>query len=70
MPSEPRFQPIELEQIHANIGKLMAETMRLSEEASKPSLEPKLYLMMLVGSLFGAAIVAAGVALSLLLKLN
>jgi len=70
MPAELRFSPTELEQIHANINVLMAETIRLSEEASKPSPEPKLYLMMLLGSLLGAASVAAVVALPSLLRLN
>lgn len=70
MPAELRFSPIEIEQIQANINELMAETMRLSEEASKPSPQPKLYLMMLLGSLLGAASVTTGFALPFLLRLN
>lgn len=58
-----RCSPTEIKQIHSKINELMAETVRLSEEASKPSPEPTFYLMMLLHSLFGAANVATGVAL-------
>lgn len=70
MPSEPRPQPFDLDQIHADIRKLMAETMRLSAEASKPPREAKLYAIFLMGGLLGALGVAAGVALTFVLKLH
>lgn len=41
MQAQPKFEPIELEQIHANIGKLMAETATLNAEAGKFSREKK-----------------------------
>ena len=67
MPSDPRFQPMDLEQIHADVRKLMAETMRVSAEIRQPSLVRGLYTMMLVGALIGAVGVATGIALSCLL---
>lgn len=70
MPSEPRFQPMDLEKIHADIRKLMAETMRVNAEIRKPSPARKLYPMMLVTGLIGAIGVATGVALTLMLKLH
>jgi len=70
MPPEPRFQLMELDQIHADIRKLMAETMRVSAEASKPSRETKLYAVFLMGGLVGAVGVAAGVALTFLLQVH
>jgi hypothetical protein len=69
MPSEPRFQPMELDQIHADIRKLMAETMRVSAEASKPSEKSGQCLMMALAVFSGAAGAAVGVAVALLLKL-
>lgn len=70
MPSEPRFPPIELEQIHANIGKLMAETAKLNAEASKFALERKQFPMMVVAGLIGAMGAATGVGLTFLLKFH
>lgn len=70
MPSEPRFQPMDLEQIHADIRKLMTETMRVSAEIRQPSRIRHLYHTMLVGSLIGTVGVATGVALNFLLKLH
>jgi hypothetical protein len=67
---EPGFQQSELDQIHADIRKLMAETMRVNAETRKPSRIGKLYPMMLVGSLIGAVGVATGIALSFLLGLH
>jgi hypothetical protein len=68
MPSEPRPQPFDLDQIHADIRKLMAETMRVSAEIRQPSLVRKLYPTMLVGGLIGVIGVAIGVGLAFLLK--
>lgn len=70
MQSEPKFEPIELEQIHANIGKLMAETAKLNAEAGKFARERKLYPMMVVAGLIGAVGTATGVALTFLLKFH
>lgn len=70
MLSEPRFQPTELEQIHADIRKLMAETMRVSAEIRKSSRESNLYLMILLTGLIGAVEVSTGVALTLLLPIH
>lgn len=70
MEAQPKFEPIELAQIHANIGKLMAETAKLNAEASKFSRESKLYPMMVVAGLIGAFGTAAGVALTYFLKLQ
>ena len=61
---------MDLDQIHADIRKLMAETMRVSAEIRQPSLVRKLYPTMLVGGLIGAVGVAIGVALTLMLKLH
>jgi hypothetical protein len=60
---------MDLEQIHADIRKLMAETMRVSDEIRQPSLVRGLYPMMLTGGLIGVIGVATGVALAFLLKL-
>jgi hypothetical protein len=68
MQAQPKFEPIELEQIHANIGKLMAETATLNAEAGKFSREKKMYLMMVIAGLIGATGTAAGVALTFWLK--
>jgi hypothetical protein len=70
MPSEPRFQPMELDQIHADIRKLMAETMRVSAEIRRPSPARRLYPIVLTGGLIGVVGVATGIALTLLLQLN
>jgi hypothetical protein len=70
MLSEPRFQPTELEQIHADIRKLMAETMRVSAEIRKSSRESNLYLMIVLTGLIGAVGVSTGVALTLLLPIH
>lgn len=70
MEAQPKFEPIELEQIHANIGKLMAETAKLNAEAGKFSRERKLYPAMVVAGLIGAVGTATGVALTVLLKFH
>jgi hypothetical protein len=70
MPSEPRFQPTELDQIHADIRKLMAETMRLSTEVSKPPSQSKQLLMMVVVGLSSAIGGAIGATLTLLFKFH
>lgn len=64
----PKFDQIQLEQIHANIGKLMAETAKLNAEAGIFSSEKKIYLLMIVAGLIGAISTAAGVALTFGLK--
>jgi hypothetical protein len=61
---------MDLEQIHADIRKLMAETMRVNAELRQPSLVRSLYPMMLTGGLIGVIGVATGVALAFLLKLH
>lgn len=69
MPSEPRFQPMDLEKIHADIRKLMAETMRVSAEATKPSGKSTQCSMLVLAAFSGAGGAAIGVAVALLLKL-
>lgn len=68
MQAQPKFEPIEMEQIHANIGKLMAETAKLNAEAGKMARERTLYPMMVIAGIIGALGTAAGVALTYLLK--
>lgn len=68
MQAQPKFEPIEIEQIHANIGKLMAETAKLNAEAGKMAREKTLYPMMVVAGIIGAFGTAAGVALTYYLK--
>lgn len=68
MQAQPKFEPIEIEQIHANIGKLMAETAKLNAEAGKMARERTLYPMMVVAGIIGALGTAAGVTLTYLLK--
>lgn len=68
MQAQPKFEPIEIEQIHANIGKLMAETAKLNAEAGKMAREKKLYPMMVVAGIIGALGTASGVALTFWLK--
>lgn len=68
MQAQPKFEPIELEQIHANIGKLMAETARLNAEAGKFSREKNMYLMMVIAGLIGATGTAAGIVLTFWFK--
>lgn len=70
MPSEPRPQPIESDQIHSHIRKLMAETMRLSTEVSKPPSQSKQLLMMVVVGLSSAIGGAIGATLTLLFKFH
>lgn len=68
MEAQPKFEPIEIEQIHANIGKLMAETAKLNAEAGKMAREKTLYPMMVIAGIIGALGTAAGVTLTYLLK--
>lgn len=68
MQSPPKFEPVELEQIHANIGKLMAETAKLNAEAGKLARERTLYPMMVLAGFIGAIGATTGAALTILLK--
>lgn len=70
MRSESTFQPMELEQIHADISKLMAETMRINAEIRNPSRVRCLFHTVLVGSLLGTVGVTTGVVLAFLFKLH
>jgi hypothetical protein len=70
MPSESRFQPMELDKIHEDIRKLMAETMRLNEEASRGSAAGEQFLMMALASLSGLAGAATCVSLAILIKFH
>lgn len=67
---ESKFEPAELEQIHANIAKLMAETMKLQAEAGKMNRERFLYPVLIGSSVFGVLATLAGVAASFYLKLH
>lgn len=67
MPAELRFSPIEIEQIHANINELMAETMRLHAEAIKPVSIRKHYRVVVAASVLTSVGIALGLALSVVL---
>lgn len=68
--SDSKFEPLELEQMHANIGKLMAETAKLNAEAGKLQRERSLYPAVIFASLLGALGAAIGAALTVWLKLH
>jgi hypothetical protein len=70
MPSEPKPQPIESDQIHSNIRKLMAETISLSTDASKPFPKGLLFLMMVVIGISSTGGAVLGVLLAFFLKLH
>jgi len=67
MPPEQSFQ---LEQIHADISELRAETMRLNAEAIKPVSILELCLVVVVASLLTSAGIVLGLALSVVLQLH
>lgn len=68
MISDPRFQPMDLEQIHADIRKLMAETMRVSAQVSKPSRKSEQFMMIIVVAFSSTVGAATGVLLAVFLK--
>ncbi|KQQ63611.1 hypothetical protein ASF66_04510 [Pseudomonas sp. Leaf129] len=70
MPSEPKLQPVESDQIHPNIRKLMAETMSQNADASKPFGEGKLLLIIVVIGISSAGGAVLGVLLAFSLKLH
>lgn len=64
MPYQSGFEQSELQQIHADIKRLRAETMRLHAESTKPVSDREIYRTVLVASLLTSAGIALGVVLS------
>lgn len=67
---ESKFDPLEIEQIHANTGKLMAETMKLQAEASKLNRERSFYPVVILTGLLSAGLGVAGALVTLWVKMS
>ncbi|MGF6709623.1 hypothetical protein QFZ41_000587 [Luteibacter sp. W1I16] len=57
-------QAAELEQIHANITKTMAETMKLGAETAKIQAEQRYYPMVALGAIIVSALGAGAVVVA------
>ncbi|MFY1663738.1 hypothetical protein [Pseudomonas sp. Pseu.R1] len=67
MPYQSGFEQSELRQIHADIKRLRAETMRLHAASTKPVSDREIYRAVLVASILTSAGIALGVGLSFVL---